>query len=138
MKTKMKHIEIALLPVLIFIFFSFTLKGKQNNEWKTPEYCKKLQNDVPCTKENLLLGKALYRKHCNSCHGEKGEADGIKATKLDSPPAKFVVESFCQQTDGEIFYKISQGRGDMGSYKKKLSKEDRWLIVNYVRSLEVK
>ena len=42
-----------------------------------------------------------------------------------------------KQTDGELFYKITEGRGDMPSFKKKIpDDEDRWLVINYVRTLK--
>jgi len=48
----------------------------------------------------------------------------------------FSMEEFQVQTDGEIFWKTTEGRDDMPTFKKKVpSDEDRWLMVNYIRTL---
>jgi len=49
----------------------------------------------------------------------------------------FSAEEFQEQTDGTLFYKMTNGRDDMPSFVKKIvDEEDRWLIVNYLRTLE--
>jgi mono/diheme cytochrome c family protein len=83
-----------------------------------------------CTTE----GKALYAKQCSSCHGKKGLGDGSKAPDLKGDFSSATAQ---KQTDGEIFYKMTEGREDMPSFKKKIpNEEDRWLVVNYVRTLK--
>jgi len=48
----------------------------------------------------------------------------------------FSAEEFQAQSDGELFFKTSFGRDDMPEFTKKLlDDEDRWLIVNYIRTL---
>ncbi|MDX1315462.1 MAG: cytochrome c, partial [Eudoraea sp.] len=86
---------------------------------------------------DLNIGKALYKKHCQSCHGAEGYGDGPKAGGLTGDLGDFSSEEYHEQTDGELFYKTSFGRGDMPEYTKKMpDDEDRWLIVNYMRTLK--
>ena len=63
--------------------------------------------------------------------------DGTKASELKTEPGDFSKAAFQSQSDGSIFYKISEGRDDMPSFKKKMSDaNDIWDVVNYVRSLK--
>ena len=87
--------------------------------------------------ESITNGKALFAKHCQSCHGKSGMGDGTKASELKTEPGDFSTAAFQSQADGAIFYKISEGRDDMPSFKKKMpDANDIWDVVNYVRKLK--
>lgn len=122
-----------------WITMSF-VSNKQDDKpkpWKVPEASKKMKSAVKTSAESVAEGKTLYAKHCKSCHGSKGLGDGPKSKELDTPSGDFSVAAFQNQTDGEIYYKIVEGRDDMPSYKKKITDdEDLWNIVNYLRSLK--
>ena len=116
--------------------FSFTIHTEQDSDWKAPESAKQLKNPTQNDKSSLSIGKSLYAKHCRSCHGKTGLGDGTKAAELDTPSGDFSTEEFQVQTDGELFWKTTEGRDDMPTFKKKIpSDEDRWLMVNYMRTL---
>jgi mono/diheme cytochrome c family protein len=88
-------------------------------------------------KEGANEGKTLYAKQCSSCHGKKGLGDGTKAPDLKGDLGDFSSATTQNLTDGELFYKITEGRDDMPSFKKKIPEdEDRWLVVNYLRTLK--
>jgi mono/diheme cytochrome c family protein len=103
-----------------------------------PESAKKVKNPTDkADKENLAIGKSLYSKHCQSCHGKEGYGDGPKAKELEGEVGDFSSEEFHSQSDGALFYKITTGRDDMPAFDKKIpDAEDRWLIVNYIRTLK--
>jgi mono/diheme cytochrome c family protein len=106
-------------------------------EWDIPDKYVKMKNPTYATKENLSIGKALYSKHCKSCHGKKGIGDGPKADEFDSDIGDFSSEEFHAQTEGIIFYKSYIGREDMPNYEKKIpDPEDMWFIVNYLKILK--
>ena len=109
-----------------------------NSKWLVPSKYKTMKNPTDANdKENLAIGKTLYAKHCASCHGKKGLGDGSKAPELKGDLGDFSSAEFHKQTDGEIFFRLIDGYEDMPSFKKKIaSDEDRWLIVNYVRTLK--
>jgi hypothetical protein len=87
-------------------------------------------------KVDLAIGKSLFTKHCKSCHGSEGFGDGVKAKEMKSDLGDFSTKKFQSQTDGALFYKTTFGRDDMPAFNKKIpSDEDRWLIVNYMRTL---
>lgn len=137
MKTK-NSLKIILTAIIFTgaLLFNFSMSPVQDSGWKVPEKAKKMANPVEIDKEGLYIAKGLYSKHCKSCHGKEGLGDGPKAAELDTPSGDFSAEEFQAHTDGEIFYKTTEGRDDMPSFKKKIaSDEDRWLLVHYLRTM---
>jgi mono/diheme cytochrome c family protein len=106
------------------------------NDWEVPTKYLRMENPTDVSdSENLAIGKQLYMKHCKSCHGKVGLGDGPKAGELDTPSGDFSSEAFQSQSDGSLFYKTTTGRDDMPAFDKKIaSDEDRWLVVNYMRT----
>lgn len=81
-------------------------------------------------------GEAIYEKNCVSCHGNPGKANYLKA--LNPQPGDPAEEKFQNQTDGELFYKISEGNPVMPKFKTTLSEDERWKLVSYIRSFNTK
>ena len=107
------------------------------NKWIVPAKFINMTNPYPANKESLDLGKSLYTTHCRSCHGSKGDGNGTKAASLDTKVGSFLTSVFQAQTVGEIYYKSIIGRGDMPKFEKKIpDEEERWAIVNYLKSLK--
>jgi mono/diheme cytochrome c family protein len=133
----MKKQTIILLFASSVALYSFMLVD-QSKEWVVPESAKKVKNPTDkADKENMAIGKSLYSKHCQSCHGKEGYGDGPKAKELKGEVGDFSSEEFHSQSDGALFYKITTGRDDMPAFDKKIpDAEDRWLIVNYIRTLK--
>jgi mono/diheme cytochrome c family protein len=121
--------------------FSFTLMAfvtpETNDPWPVPEKYLKMANPVKSDAASIAHGKELFIQHCQSCHGKKGKGDGPKAAQLDTESGDFSTAAFHKQPDGSLFYKTSEGRKDMPSYKKKISDaNDIWAIVNFIRTLK--
>ncbi|MEQ8551798.1 MAG: cytochrome c [Cyclobacteriaceae bacterium] len=134
----MKKQSILIITLaLSMVLYSF-VQPEQSTDWEVPESAKKVKNPTDVLdKENLAIGKSLYSKYCQSCHGKEGFGDGSKASELKGDLGDFSSEEFQEQTDGALFYKITTGREDMPSFEKKIvDPEDRWLIVNYLRTLK--
>ena len=134
MKTKfLLTTAIAFAGVLIFSVIT-GFQGKK--PWVVPDKYVKMKNPVASNAESLKNGKELWVKNCQSCHGKSGHGDGSKAAQLKTDPGSFAPEEVQKQTDGAFFYKISEGREDMPSFKKKIpDEEDIWSLVNYIRTL---
>ena len=110
-------------------------KNDDSNVWKVPSKYVTMKNPVPAD-QDASVGKSLYDKHCKSCHGKEGYGDGPKAAEMKGDLGDFSTEEFQAQTDGELYYKTTIGRDDMPEFTKKLpDDEDRWLVVNYMRTL---
>jgi mono/diheme cytochrome c family protein len=122
---------------MVSILFAFTVQ-QEVKKWDAPASSKKLKNPVKSSTENLAEGKSLYAKHCKSCHGTTGKGDGPKAANLDVSCKDFTKPEFAKQTDGEIYWKITNGRDPMPKFKSKMSTEDRWEVVNYIRTMAKK
>ncbi|MBI2794527.1 MAG: cytochrome c [Ignavibacteria bacterium] len=134
----MKTSKILLLTLLAIGLSVFALS--QPSKWVVPEAAKSVKNPTDKTnQENSDVGKSLYTKFCKSCHGKEGFGDGPKAKELDGKDnmGDFSSDEFQKQTDGTLFYKITKGKDDMPAFNKKIKDdEDRWLIVNYLRTLK--
>lgn len=128
----MKNIAI----VLLFVFSAFSEKFQQVDKWKAPESTDKIENPIAKDPVSESKGKEIYTKLCWSCHGDAGKGDGPASANLKIKPADFTSEEFLKQTDGAVFYKISEGRGNMASYKNLLSAKQRWQTINYLRTLK--
>ena len=121
------------IGVISFVLFSFT--SFVQDEWKVPEKYVNMENPTD-PNEDKSIGRSLYNKHCKSCHGKEGYGDGSKADEVEGDLGDFSSEEYQAQTDGELFYKTTFGRDDMPEYTKKMpDDEDRWLIVNFMRTL---
>jgi mono/diheme cytochrome c family protein len=125
----------CVITVIIFVT-GFISTGNQE-PWPVPEKYAKMSNPVKSDATSIAEGKAIWSKHCASCHGKTGLGDGTKAAQLKTEPGNFTKADFQKQTDGAMFYKTSEGRDDMPSFKKKLpDEEERWSVINYIRSLK--
>ena len=130
----MKTVKFLLILGLIsFGFLAFT--ELDQDKWIVPDKYEKMTNPEEASKENIALGKSLYSKHCKSCHGKEGYGDGPKSEEVDGDLGDFSSDEFQAQSDGALFFKSYIGRKDMPNYEKKMSKEDVWLVVNYMRTL---
>jgi mono/diheme cytochrome c family protein len=131
----MKTLKIfSILGIVLLALVSFTTV--MQDEWVVPAKYENMKNPTN-PKEDLAIGKSLYDKHCKSCHGKEGYGDGTKADGLKGDLGDFSTAEFQSQSDGALYYKTTIGRDDMPEYTKKIpDDEDRWLIVNYMRTLE--
>ena len=131
----MKKIKtLVLIGFVSFDLYSFTSMVQE--EWKVPEKYETMKNPTDPSVD-LNIGKSLYNKHCKSCHGKEGYGDGTKADEVEGDLGDFSSAEYQAQSDGALFYKTTFGFEDMPEYTKKMpDDEDRWLIVNYMRTLK--
>ena len=133
---KRKVILVSSVLAICAMSFAFTTI-QQPKPWPVPEKNAKMANPVKSNAESISEGKALWSRNCASCHGKKGLGDGSKAAQLKTTPQDMTLAACQSQSDGALFYKISEGRDDMPSFKKKIPEaEDIWNLVNYVRTLK--
>ncbi|MEO5570529.1 MAG: cytochrome c [Bacteroidia bacterium] len=130
-KTKILKTTSVIMVALTMIVF---IVVAQNAPWKAPEAAAKVKNPVVSDAASLAAAKIIYTKQCGKCHGKKGMGDGPNAATLDKPVDPLNNAATTAQTDGELFWKISEGKKPMPSTKKSLSDEQRWQLVNYVRT----
>ena len=102
-------------------------------EWKAPADAKATKNP----EKGMGDAKKVIEQNCVPCHGASHKGDGPAAAALPTKPADWTSDRVQKETDGEIFWKISNGRGPMPPWKH-LPEKQRWEIVNYIRSLKKK
>jgi mono/diheme cytochrome c family protein len=111
------------------------------NTWELPDDVDKTKNPVPSTPESIAKGKELYharmKGNCVFCHGETGAGNEANFPRLRRKPADISnKERMTAMTDGELFWKITKGiRGIMPAGEGRMTEEDRWQVVNYIRTL---
>ncbi len=103
--------------------------------WIAPASAKAVKNPVPANPANLAAAKDNYTKNCVLCHGDKGDGQGLMGSSLDPKPHDFTdAKSMATETDGDLFWKMSEGRGAMLPMKDKLTETERWQLVRYIRT----
>ncbi len=134
-KGKLFGFTVTLMAAIVIM--SFTAYQAAPKPWPVPDKNAKMTNPVKKDAESISTGKSLWSKHCASCHGKSGKGDGTKAAQLKTIVEDLTTTKMQAQSDGSLFYKISEGRDDMPSFKKKIpDQEELWSIVNYMRSLK--
>ena len=111
------------------------------NTWELPEDADKTKNPVASSPESIEKGKTLYNErtkgNCVFCHGDTGAGNEANLARLRRKPADLTnKERMAKMTDGELFWKISKGiTGIMPAGERRMSEEERWHVVNYIRTL---
>jgi len=108
----------------------------QPKPWVVPANFKSMKNPVAKGDASTKAGLTIYTKNCSSCHGKAGLGDGVKARALKEFPGDFSKAEYQGQADGDHFYKTKFGRGEMPKYEGKLSDDDIWNTVNYMRTFK--
>ena len=83
-------------------------------------------------------GAALFDRICATCHGASGLGDGGVTKRGVPPPPSFLAENALGLSDGHIYRIISSGQQNMAALAPHITKEDRWKVVLYLRSLQGK
>jgi mono/diheme cytochrome c family protein len=130
----MKTLKLFLVSSLL-MFYGISLVA-QPKPWVVPANFKTMKNPVALGDASTKAGQVLYTKNCASCHGKAGLGDGVKARSLKDFPGDFSKADFQTQTDGDLFFKTKTGRAEMPKYEGKLTDNDMWNVVNYMRTFK--
>ena len=103
--------------------------------WIVPEEAKRRVNPLKPSQANLSAARQLYLDKCAECHGDSGKGDGSQAKMYDPLPRNLAdAQHMSTVSDGELFYKISEGHRPMPGFKKRFTEEQRWQLVFFIRS----
>jgi mono/diheme cytochrome c family protein len=111
----------------------------QGEELKIPDEAVKMVNPVKATAVGLAHAKKVFGYNCSMCHGKDGDGQGDLAEQMKlklkdwRDPA-----SLKDVTDGELFYIISKGKGQMPAGAQQMKPDEIWTMVLYVRSFAQK
>ncbi|NND60906.1 MAG: cytochrome c [Gammaproteobacteria bacterium] len=93
-----------------------------------------ISNPVAPGQRSIDRGEWVYQTHCASCHGAGGSGDGPVGLKYVPPPMDLTTDYVQQQADGQLFYTITHGGVVMPFYRDAIDIEDRWHLINYIKS----
>lgn len=121
--------------IFFFIFLILT-KGSSSGQapaavWVVPEEAKTKVCPFLFTPETVKSGEGVFQKNCKSCHGDPGKQNFAKLVPPPGDPASAV---FQQQTDGEMYFRVTTGKAPMPQFGSILSDEERWKVIAYLRS----
>jgi len=105
-------------------------------KWGTPAWSDTVKNPFVHNAAATDSGRILYQRVCAVCHGNSGKGDGIAAAGLSMKPADHTSPYVQLQTDGSLFWEISNGHAPMPAYKTVLTEKQRWKLINYIRTLD--
>jgi mono/diheme cytochrome c family protein len=128
----------AVLWVVCISGVAAVVAAAGDDDWHAPKRDAHRKNPVPGDDKSVAAGKAVYLKECQCCHGAAGKGDGPAARDLDPKPSDLSEQYMWYQSDGELFWKITTGRKPMPGFETTLSEQNRWQVVNYVRTLAPK
>lgn len=133
--------HVGTLLILLFLGFSVAAQESQKPAGTAtiPAEAAKQTNPVKPDENSIAQGKKRFGYDCAMCHGTDGDGHGELATsaKLKVPDYRDPA-TLGDKTDGELFYIIQNGKGDMPKEGERAKPEEIWNMVNYVRYLAKK
>jgi mono/diheme cytochrome c family protein len=134
-----------LVPLALF-FFVFVLWAQNDQppakapapEAKSSPADSARVNPVKPTQESLNKGKKTYVIDCAMCHGDKGDGKGDMASDMKNVTDFTNPDTLKNRTDGDLFYTIRHGKGDMPPEGDRAKDDEIWHLVNYVRAFAKK
>jgi mono/diheme cytochrome c family protein len=101
-----------------------------------------VMNPYPISKSRIAKGKELWTIYCGICHGANCNGNGYLVSdenpnaKYPAQPANLLLDTFVNGNNGRLYHAIMYGKNVMGGYADKLSYEERWDVVHYIRSCQ--
>ena len=120
----------------ILLLFSAVFSISAQSTWKAPSTAKTVDCPLEVSSEDLKEAKKIFTEMCVICHGNKGKGDGLASAALTPKPANFSLSTVQSQTDGELFWKMTNGNPPMAAYKEILTETQRWQLVAYIRTFK--
>ena len=138
--SKSKHMTLALAAVLVVLAWIALSGSPAPVEAATaPAAAAATQdNPVEATDESIAAGRRVYGRFCRSCHGMTGDGRGM-AAPAGSQPAN-LIDDQCDHgdTDAAMYKVIREGvppRYDMDAWEGRITDEEIWHVINYLRDL---
>lgn len=104
--------------------------------WIAPASASAVKNPLKPSAAANTEAEQVFQQNCAICHGRTGASNGPAAGSLPEKPANFTdTEMMKKASDGELFWKMTNGRAPMPSWQDRLSETQRWELVNYLREL---
>jgi len=128
--------RLSLVVLAGMVIAPTTIKAQSDvsaEAWVAPERASHRPNPLASSPDVLKRGQQLYGRECAKCHGASGRGDGPEGRTLTPHPADFTSDKVQAQSDGALFWKMSEGRGVMPQAT--LDDQEKWAVINYLRTL---
>jgi mono/diheme cytochrome c family protein len=112
------------------------VNGKIVQQWQAPTEFAALANPVKNNPGAAKKGREFYSERCEICHGKLGRGDGAWARNFSKVPTNLASKVVQANTDGELFYKVTNARAPHPASKVRFTDEERWYIVSYLRTFK--
>jgi mono/diheme cytochrome c family protein len=110
--------------------------GKIVQDWQAPAEALKLASPVKNIPDAAKIGRGYYMQRCADCHGKEGKGNGYMSKSVQKPPTNLTSQTVQSNSDGELFWKITNGKSPMPANRVRFTDEQRWYIVAYLRTLK--
>jgi len=120
--------SIIIVFASVLMMLALPLRGQ---EWLVPDDEVLHSNPMEYSLEHVKQGKTIYAKNCKSCHGDPGKNNPLV---LVPRPLDMASEKMQANSEGELFYKMSTGKGIMPPFGSTISENDRWMLVNFIQN----
>ncbi len=98
-----------------------------------------LVNPVAASDQRALArGEHVFKSFCTPCHGADAGGMGSVTQRGVPPPPSLLAAHAVGMKDGQLFHILTYGQNNMASYASQISRDDRWNVIAYVRSLQAK
>ena len=130
----------ASIAAISFAIISITYAASLETAapWNAPASAAAKKNPFAGKADAVAAGKQTFTTTCVPCHGSGGRGDGPAAVALNPKPANYTTSAISGESDGSLFWKLSEGRGAMVGFKANLSEKQRWELISYIRTLQGK
>jgi len=123
--------------ICVLIYFLLLNNGAFAHGWKSPEKDAKVKNPNEYSKTSISRGQESYLDLCSNCHGDDTRGGDSEKWKGKMTPPD-LVQRLKNHSDGDFFWKIQKGRGDMPSFKEDIEPDEIWDMINFIKSLSQK
>jgi mono/diheme cytochrome c family protein len=128
----MNSIRFSQLFIVVSLAILFPGKTTVAHEWMAPKDASEIQNPIPADSASVTRGNELFINYCASCHGNKAQGLTAQEAGLKGNPPN-LPKRLRTHTDGDFFWKIQEGRGEMPSFKDELENDEIWDIINFIK-----
>ena len=115
--------------------YKFEIESEQQTD-QNKEESKAATESRQRFQASIDRGTKIFHVFCSSCHGPSGAGDGLVSKRSTLRPQSITTGKTVQMQDGQLFYILTKGIRTMPSMSSQLSREDRWDVINFLRSLQ--
>lgn len=128
-------IQFRYLILFVISLFFLTCTIAAGHGWMAPKEFSKMINPTALDSSSTSKGEIVFLENCAACHGENAKGLSIENTNLEINTPD-LVQRLSTHSDGDFFWKIQEGKGEMPSFKSDIDENDIWDVINFIKALE--